>query len=119
MALLPDQIYSYLTMRPRHAGHLQPEHRELEAKTLRRIRNKRIDTRSTVSYHAGSFPLDDDSDPYGQSLGGILQADLATAAEVYTGSRNLGAAPNLASEWETLEALAILYCHPIPRKKKA
>lgn len=119
MTLLPDLVYGYLTKRPRHAGHLQPEHRELEAKTLRRIHNKRDATRGTISYHAGSVPLGDGSEPYGRSLCGMLQSDLATAAEAHTASKNLGAAPDLANEWETLEVLAALYCHPIPRKKQA
>lgn len=113
--LYPEQIYSYLTRRPRHSSIQLLVHRELEAKTLRRISNKRAVTRQTIRFEAGAVSLDAScSDPYGHQLTDS-GAPLVDIAEMYTSSSNLSATPDLAREWETLEMLTALYCGPIPR----
>lgn len=120
MGCHPNQVYGCLTRRPRHTDHMLLVHRELEAKTLRRIRNKWDSAYRSARPEVGTVRLSDqDQDPYGRSLTAILQTDasLVDATEAHTGSRNLAAVPDLTGEWAILEQLAALYCHPIPRKK--
>jgi hypothetical protein len=120
MGCHPNQVYGYLTRRPRHTDHMLLVHRELEAKTLRRIRHKWESVCLSSRPQAGTVRLSDqDQDPYGRSLTAILQTDatLVDATEATTGSRNLAAVPDLTEEWAILEQLAALYCHPISRKK--
>lgn len=115
--LYPEQVYNYLTRRPRHSSVQLLIHRELEAKTLRSIKNKRYSMRQSTRFEAGTFRIATSSnDPYGQQLTGS-GASLVDIAEAYTGSSNLSATPELSREWEALEMLTALYCGPIPRKK--
>ncbi len=118
MALLPDLVYSEMTKRRGHSQHLEPGHRTLEAKTLRRIWNKRILVQGGIRYAGGTVRLEGDGNPYEQTLTSLLSGSLIEAAEAHTESTSLAATPDLSEEWRTLEYLAAMYCHPIPRKKK-